>query len=141
MKMNREFDNHLSARSGALAVSKIREIAEQGFDQPNVIPLWFGEGAWPSAENIVSSAVASLEAGDHFYQPNSGKMALREEVVRYTNRIYNASKASTALQSTSPSQLDYSENSIPQLGSQASGRTATHPYQGASDHLSPQVFP
>ena len=88
--MNREFDNHLSARSGALSVSKIREIAELGFDQSNVIPLWFGEGAWPSAENIVSSAVASLEAGDHFYQPNSGKMALREEVVRYTNRIYNA---------------------------------------------------
>ena len=74
--MNREFDNHLSARSGALSVSKIREIAELGFDQPNVIPLWFGEGAWPSAENIVSSAVASLEAGDHFYQPNSGKMVL-----------------------------------------------------------------
>lgn len=89
--MNREFDNHLSARSGALSVSKIREIAELGFDQPNVIPLWFGEGAWPSAENIVSSAVASLEAGDHFYQPNSGKMVLREEVVSYTNRIYNAS--------------------------------------------------
>ena len=89
--MNREFDNYLSARSRSLAVSKIREIAELGFDQPNVIPLWFGEGAWPSAENIVATAVASLEAGDHFYQPNSGKMELREEVVSYTNRVYNAS--------------------------------------------------
>ena len=85
-----QFDTRLSHRSNTLEVSKIREIAELGLGQSNIIPLWFGEGAWPSAPNIVKAATAALEAGDHFYQPNSGKMSLREEVVRYTRRTYQA---------------------------------------------------
>ena len=83
-----DFGVHLSDRSRSLEVSKIREIAELGLGQPDIIQLWFGEGAWPSSEKIVSAANKALLAGDHYYQPNSGNKGLREEIVRYTHRIY-----------------------------------------------------
>lgn len=84
-----DFDMYLSERSRSLEVSKIREIAELGLGQSGIIPLWFGEGAWPSSEKIVSAANQALLAGDHYYQPNSGNKSLREEIVRYTHRIYD----------------------------------------------------
>jgi len=87
---SRESNQHLSLRSQTLQASKIREIAELGLGNPDVIPLWFGEGAWPSPDILISAAVDALQRGEHFYQPNSGKPGLREEIVRYTSRIYNS---------------------------------------------------
>ena len=49
----------------------------------DVIPLWFGEGAWETDPLIVEAAVASLRSGNHTYQPNNGSIALRDEVCRY----------------------------------------------------------
>jgi aspartate/methionine/tyrosine aminotransferase len=87
--VSRDFGIHLSKRSRTLEVSKIREIAELGLGQSDIIPLWFGEGAWPSSRKIVSAANKALLGGDHFYQPNSGSKSLRQEIVRYTHRIYD----------------------------------------------------
>lgn len=77
----------LSSRARALQASKIRTIAELGMRQQDVIPLWFGEGAWPTNPLIVDAAVAALRAGNHKYQPNNGMMPLREEIARYSNGL------------------------------------------------------
>jgi len=75
----------LSSRATALDASKIREIAEYGMTLDSVIPLWFGEGAWPTGSDIVEKAVAALQSGDHRYQSNNGTIALRDAVCRYSH--------------------------------------------------------
>lgn len=77
----------LSDRARVLEASKIREVAEFGMKQGDVLPLWFGEGAWPTHSLIVDAAVASLRAGNHRYQPNNGAMDLRQEICRYSNNL------------------------------------------------------
>jgi len=78
----------LSTRTAFLEASKIREVAELGMSMPNVIPLWFGEGAWPTPNHIVDTATSELKAGNHFYQPNNGRPSMRREISDYTRRLY-----------------------------------------------------
>ena len=78
---------NLSTRARVLQGSKIRQVAEFGMKQGDVLPLWFGEGAWPTSSFIVDAAVASLKAGNHKYQPNNGAMNLRQEIYRYSNDL------------------------------------------------------
>lgn len=80
--------NQISERARALEFSKIREIAEYGLKLENALPLWFGEGSWPTNPLIVEAAVSSLRAGNHMYQANNGAMSLRREICRYTNTLY-----------------------------------------------------
>ena len=54
----------------------------------DVVPLWFGESAWGSPEIAVDAAVTALRSGDHFYQPNSGRPALRQAIADYSRRVY-----------------------------------------------------
>lgn len=79
--------NTLSERAQALEASLIREVAELGMRQGAVLPLWFGEGAWPTNPLIVNAAVASLQAGNHKYQPNNGAMNLRVALSDYSNGL------------------------------------------------------
>ena len=81
-------DRYMSGRASDLTPSNIREIAESALGRPDVIPLWFGEGCWPSPDVAVEAARRALADGDHFYQPNSGKPELREEISAYHRRIY-----------------------------------------------------
>lgn len=83
--------DYTSTRARALEASKIRKIAEIGMKKEGILPLWFGEGAWPTDPMIVDAAVASLNAGNHKYQPNNGSMALRHEVCRYSNSLFGGS--------------------------------------------------
>lgn len=78
----------LSTRIPNLETSMIREIAELGMSMPDVIPLWFGEGAWPTPQHVVDVATNELTKGNHFYQPNSGRPSLRQEIANYTNDLY-----------------------------------------------------
>jgi aspartate/methionine/tyrosine aminotransferase len=80
---------NLSTRARILQGSKIRQVAEFGMKQGDVLPLWFGEGAWPTSSFIVDAAVESLKAGNHKYQPNNGAMNLRQEICRYSNNLLN----------------------------------------------------
>ncbi|WP_166418034.1 pyridoxal phosphate-dependent aminotransferase [Cochlodiniinecator piscidefendens] len=80
----------LAARVQDLQASKIRTIAELGMGEKDVLPLWFGEGAWPTSPFIVEAAVAALQGGNHMYQPNNGAMALREEIARYSNNLFGS---------------------------------------------------
>ena len=68
--------NSISYRARALEASKIREVAELGMKQDGVLPLWFGEGAWPTNSLIVDAAIAALKSGNHMYQPNNGRVPL-----------------------------------------------------------------
>jgi aspartate/methionine/tyrosine aminotransferase len=79
---------NLSARAQALEASKIREVAELGMKETDILPLFFGEGAWTTNTKIVDAAIASLKAGNHFYKPNNGDVALRDEIVRYSNGLF-----------------------------------------------------
>ncbi|MDA5558528.1 pyridoxal phosphate-dependent aminotransferase [Shimia sp. MMG029] len=83
-------EQSLSARVRALEASKIREVAEAGMKLGGVVPLWFGEGAWPTNPHIVDAAVTALRSGNHMYQPNNGALALREEICRYSNALFGA---------------------------------------------------
>jgi aspartate/methionine/tyrosine aminotransferase len=78
----------LAHRAAALRASQIREVAEEGMRMEGVVPLWFGESAWGSPAIAVEAAAAALRAGDHFYQPNSGRPALRQAIADYIGRIY-----------------------------------------------------
>ena len=99
---NNNIIENLSARARVLEASKIREVAEFGMKQGNVLPLWFGEGAWPTNPLIVDAAIASLKAGNHKYQPNNGQMNLREEIRRYSNDLLE-SKLTTEQITVTPS--------------------------------------
>lgn len=79
---------NISQRASALRSSLIREIAEQGIGNQNIIPLWFGEGCWPTSDIAVKAAAEALGSDDHFYHPNSGKTTLRQQIVSYQNRLY-----------------------------------------------------
>ncbi|MES0884642.1 pyridoxal phosphate-dependent aminotransferase [Roseibium sp. SCP14] len=92
----------LSLRAQTLQASKIREIAELGMNEKDVLPLWFGEGAWPTSSLIVDAAIASLSAGNHMYQPNNGAMNLRQEICRYSNALLG-SNIETAQVTVTPS--------------------------------------
>lgn len=54
----------------------------------DVLPLWFGEGAWPTNPIIVEAAVKSLRDGNHYYQANNGAGSLRDEICRYSNDLF-----------------------------------------------------
>lgn len=80
----------VSSRASALRASQIREVAEEGMRMADVVPLWFGESAWGSPDIAVDAAVAALRSGDHFYQPNSGRPALRQAIADYSRRIHGS---------------------------------------------------
>ena len=82
--------NSISSRARALEASKIREVAELGMKKDGVLPLWFGEGAWSTNPLIVDAAIASLKAGNHMYQPNNGRMALRQAICTYSNELLSS---------------------------------------------------
>ena len=88
---------HLSTRARVFESSKIREIAEMGMKQEDVLPLWFGEGAWPTHPDIVEAAVTALRNGNHLYQPNNGAPSLREEIARYNNNLFGTHLTSTQI--------------------------------------------
>lgn len=67
-------------RARALDASTIRQVAEAGMRQGEVLPLWFGEGAWPTNPLIVDAAVASLHADNQTYQPTNGSLILRDKI-------------------------------------------------------------
>ncbi|MGB0796855.1 MAG: hypothetical protein ACPGR4_06890, partial [Paracoccaceae bacterium] len=84
---NTDLFNSISSRARALEASKIREVAELGMKQEGVLPLWFGEGAWPTNPLIVDAAISSLKSGNHMYQPNNGAMSLRQAICTYSNDL------------------------------------------------------
>jgi aspartate/methionine/tyrosine aminotransferase len=67
----------------ALVASQIREVANAGMGDPDVLAFWFGEPDEVTPEYIRNAAVASIAAGETFYTQNLGIPELREAIAGY----------------------------------------------------------
>ena len=72
----------------ALVASQIREVANAGMGDPDILPFWFGEPDEVTPAYIREAAVASLDAGETFYNPNFGIPELRDAIAAYVSRLH-----------------------------------------------------
>jgi aspartate/methionine/tyrosine aminotransferase len=72
----------------SLRASKIREVANAGFGDPDVLPFWFGEPDEVTPDFIRAAAIEALQAGDTFYTHNLGIAPLREALAAYVSRLH-----------------------------------------------------
>ncbi|MCJ0949974.1 pyridoxal phosphate-dependent aminotransferase [Rhodococcus sp. ARC_M8] len=70
-----------------MPTSRIRQVADAGFNRPDVLPLWFGEGNRPTSNFICEAAVDSLRNGETFYGENRGLPELRHEIAKYISDL------------------------------------------------------
>jgi aspartate aminotransferase len=71
-----------------IPTSKIGDVAALGRDNPDVIPLWFGEGDLTTPEFISEAAMKALKEGQTFYTWQRGIPELRQAIADYTTRLY-----------------------------------------------------
>src|SRR5438034_4296138 len=73
---------------GALVASQIREVANAGMGDPDILTFWFGEPDEVTPAYIREAAVASLGAGETFYTQNFGIPELRSAIAGYVSRLH-----------------------------------------------------
>jgi hypothetical protein len=71
----------------ALVASQIREVANAGMAEADILAFWFGEPDEATPEYIRRAAVDSIGAGETFYTPNLGIPELREAIAGYVTRL------------------------------------------------------
>ena len=71
-----------------LEESRIREVANAGMGQSDVLAFWFGESDEPTPDIVRQAAIASLQAGETFYSHNLGLPELREAVAQYMQGLH-----------------------------------------------------
>ena len=71
-----------------LSASLIAEVAVLGMGDPEVLPLWFGEGDLPTPRFITEAASRALAAGETFYTFERGIPALRQILAEYETRLH-----------------------------------------------------
>ena len=71
-----------------LASSMIRDVANAGMGNPDILRFWFGESDQPTPMFIRQAAIASLESGETFYSQNLGRPYLREAIAAYLSRLH-----------------------------------------------------
>ncbi len=88
----------LAARSSvqALVASQIREVANAGMGDPDILAFWFGEPDEVTPAYIRDAAVASLAAGETFYTQNFGIPELRDAIAAYVSRLHRSGRRSRA---------------------------------------------
>ena len=64
-------------RIRSLRGSQIREIANAGMHDPDVLPFWFGEPDLVTPQYIRDAAIASIARGETFYSQTFGIPARR----------------------------------------------------------------
>ena len=69
-------------------LSGIGKVAAGALDDPDVIPLWFGESDLPTPKFIRDAAVQALDEGKTFYSYARGTMPLRAALKAYLDRLY-----------------------------------------------------
>ncbi|TMH64100.1 MAG: pyridoxal phosphate-dependent aminotransferase [Betaproteobacteria bacterium] len=85
----------------SLGASQIREIANAGIDDPDVLPFWFGEPDEITPAFIRDEAAASLARGETFYTHNFGILELREAIAAYVTRLHRSIEPETIAVTTS----------------------------------------
>ena len=71
-----------------LPASRIAEVSALGLGDPQVIPLWYGEGDLPTPEFIGAAATAALRAGHTFYTYKAGLPDLRSAIAQYLSELH-----------------------------------------------------
>src|SRR5215470_620766 len=79
---------HARSTVRALVASEIREVANAGMGDPDILPFWFGEPDEVTPAYIRDAAVASLAAGETFYSHNFGIPELREAIAAYVSGLH-----------------------------------------------------
>ena len=70
----------------ALAASQIREVANEGMDDPDILAFWFGEPDEVTPAFIRDAGAASLARGETFYTQNFGIPPLRSAIAAYVGK-------------------------------------------------------
>jgi aspartate/methionine/tyrosine aminotransferase len=78
----------LSESVGSMSDTPITEVAMSVFGDPDVVPLWFGEGDLVTPDFVRQAAAAGLQAGETFYTWQRGIPELRAALSTYTERVY-----------------------------------------------------
>jgi len=81
-------DLHARGAIRALVASEIREVANAGLGEPDILAFWFGEPDEVTPAYIRDAAVASLAAGETFYTLNFGIPELRQAIAAYLSRLH-----------------------------------------------------
>ena len=81
-------DLHARAAVRALVASEIREVANAGLGDPDILAFWFGEPDEVTPAYIRDAAVASINAGETFYTQNFGIPELRDAIATYVSRLH-----------------------------------------------------
>jgi aspartate/methionine/tyrosine aminotransferase len=71
-----------------LRQSKIRDVANAGIGQSDVLPFWFGEPDEVTPQFIRDAATASISKGETFYSHNLGLLELRETIASYLRALH-----------------------------------------------------
>src|ERR1022692_452407 len=72
----------------SLVASQIREVANAGMGDPDILAFWFGEPDEVTPVAIRETAMAALAAGETFYTQNFGIPELREALAAYITRLH-----------------------------------------------------
>src|SRR5947208_15523557 len=72
----------------SLGASQIREVANAGIGDPDLLSFWFGEPDEVTPAFIRDEAAASLARGETFYTHNSGIPELRQALGAYITRLH-----------------------------------------------------
>ena len=72
----------------ALRNNGITGVSNTRINDPEVIPLWFGEGDLPTPDFIRDACVDALKRGETFYNHNRGREDLRDAIKAYLDRLY-----------------------------------------------------
>jgi len=72
----------------AIETQQIMQVSELALDDPNVIPLWYGESDMATPAFICDAASAALAKGETFYTHKRGIPELRTALARYIEKIY-----------------------------------------------------
>ncbi len=78
----------LSGPVGTLPESPITDVAMSVFGDPDVVPLWFGEGDLVTPDFVREAAAEGLRKGETFYTWQRGIPELRQALSTYTEGLY-----------------------------------------------------
>src|SRR5437763_16589175 len=81
-------DLHARAAVRALVASEIREVANAGMGDPDILAFWFGEPDEVTPAYIRDAATEALAAGETFYTQNLGIPELRSAIADYVSKLH-----------------------------------------------------
>jgi len=81
--------NFMRPEIDAIETSGITKVALPYMQDPDVIPLWFGEGDISTPEFIREATVEALRRGETYYQNSRGRPDTTRSIKAYLDRIYD----------------------------------------------------